>query len=155
MTSAHRLAIAAAALWLAACSGLSGPLGAAGGGGGEGPVRVAYASEARTKVYGEPSFTAPVVGVLTRHEKLDRYQSEGGFAYVKAEGNLVGWVPETQLVEKLPARRPAAQAPAPTPPPTSETPEEAAAPPEETPPPEEPAESEAPPEPERSVFDPY
>ena len=159
MTSAHRLSFLAAALLLAACAGGSVPFLAGAGGAAQGPARAAYAAEARAKVYSEPSFTANVVGVLTQHEKLQRFQSDGGFAYVQAEGNLVGWVPEAQLVEKLPARKPAAPAatPSPTPTPKSEAPpEEAVAPPEETPPPEEPTETEAePPEPERSVFDPY
>jgi hypothetical protein len=160
MSSAHRLSARAAALWLAACAGMgSGPLLQRPGGAAQGPARVAYAAQTRAKVYSEPSFTANVVGVLTWHEKLERFQSDGGFAYVKAEGNLAGWVPETQLVEKLPARKPAAQAPTPSPsatPKSEAPPEEAVAPPEETPPPEEPTETEAePPEPERSVFDPY
>jgi hypothetical protein len=153
MTRAHRVSAFAAALLLAACAGgSSGPIGGRSGGAAQGPARAAYAAQARAKVYSEPSFTANVVGVLTRHEKLDRFQSDGGFAYVRAEG-IAGWIPENQLVEKLPARRP--------PPAATTTPEPSVAPAEETPPPEAPpppedSEAESPaPEPERSVFDPY
>jgi hypothetical protein len=102
----------------------------------QGPPQAAYAGADRVKVYSEPDASAPVQGVLTLHEKVTRYQSEKGFAYVEAEGNVAGWVREQQLAaSRAPAQKPAAE-PAP----------------EEEPAPEPDAK---PTEPEPSVFDPY
>lgn len=104
----------------------------------KGPPQVAYAGVDRVEVHGEPEASSPVQGVLTFHEKVTRYQSERGFAYVETEGNLAGWVREQQLVATLRARKPATE------PNAEPTPEE------------EPPEPEAEPsEPEPSVFDPY
>lgn len=131
----------------------------------EGPARVSYAAGARTRIYREPDASSPVIGVLDRYEELQRYQSVSGFAFVRAQGDLSGWVSESQLV----ARRPQARKPAATPPSEASPgqPAEPPAPPDsaetEAPPPDAEAPSEAAPpdsgaeplEPERSVFDPY
>lgn len=128
--------------------------------------RVSYAAVDRVKLYRDPDLNSPVLGVLGFHEKLLRDRDEGGFAHVEAAGNLSGWVPESQLIERLPrARRPAPKAPAPE---AAQTPTEPAAPidsaePESETPSEvdEPSETTTPDpdaealEPERSIFDPY
>ena len=107
-------------------------------GAAQGPPRTAYAAVDRVEVHGEPEASSPVQGVLTLHERVTRYQSERGFAYVEGEGNLAGWVREQQLVATLPrAPRPA------------ETEPSAEPAPEQEPPPAPDA------EPEPSVFDPY
>jgi hypothetical protein len=160
----RRLAALATALWLAGCAGGSGTGTAdgwvdrmVGSPAAQGQPRPAYAAAARTKVYSAPDASASVVGVLTLHEAISRYQHENGFAYVQAEGNLSGWVRENELAEtRPPARKPAERQrakpqPAPTPETTvTETPIEEAPPVEE-----EPVLDEEAPEPERSVFDPY
>ena len=130
----------------------------------EGEPRMSYAAVDRIRVHSEPGAASPVRGVLTLHEKIRRYQTEDGFAYVEAEGDLWGWVPESQLVAQIPGtrNRPETVAPAhaaegqPVPGEGTPGPEDAAAvdttgqAEEEAPAPD--AES---PEPERSVFDPY
>ena len=124
----------------------------------EGEARASYAAVDRLRVHSEPDAASAVTGVLTIHEKVRRYQSEGGFAYVEAEGGLWGWVPESRLVERLPKRasRPEAAEPPPAEGEPVPAPEESAAgetagqAEEEAPTPDaEPA------QPERSVFDPY
>ena len=99
-----------------------------------------------------------MVAVLDRYEQVDRYQSVNGFAFVEAKGNVAGWIPESQLLERRPvARKPTEQ---------PETPGDVTedSPPEEASPAPDTAgtvdEAPAPPateptEPERSVFDPY
>jgi hypothetical protein len=117
-----------------------------------GPASTAYAGAARVKVYGAPEAGAAVEGVLNLHEKVARFQSERGFAYVEAEGNVKGWVREDQLVAARPrAQKPATPEPA-QPAATAEPSAEPAPAPEEEPAPAPDAE---PSEPERSVFDPY
>lgn len=154
MKAAH-IATWVAALLLAGCAqgGLGGLLGAAPA--AQGQPQVSYAAVARAKVYSAPDATSPVQGLLTLHEKITRYQSEAGFAYVEAAGNLSGWVREGELV----AARPRAATPTPTPaqPEQPADDAQAAQPPPEVPPgEEEPQEPPAPEgEPERSVFDPY
>jgi hypothetical protein len=110
----------------------------------------------RIRVHSEPDAASAVRGVLTFHEEVRRYQSEGGFAYVEAEGDLWGWVPESQLAERIPKRveRPEAvepaggeESPAPEDAAGGETTGEAGE--------EAPAPDAEPTQPERSVFDPY
>ena len=128
-------------------------------GAAQGPPQVAYAGVDRVKVYSAPDASSPVQGVLTLHEQITRYQSESGFAYVEAEGNVAGWAREQQLV----ASRPRARKPTPRPAPSENPPAATEAPPSTTEPSAEPAPEEEPPpgpdeepsEPEPSVFDPY
>lgn len=116
----------------------------------EGEPRVSYAAADRIRVHSDPDSASAVRGVLTLHEKLRRYQSEDGFAYVEAEGGIWGWVPESQLVERIPRRvEPAPAEAAPEPEGSAETEGEGA---EEG---ESPAPESEPTQPERSVFDPY
>jgi hypothetical protein len=118
----------------------------------DGEARVSYAAVNRVKLLSEPDAASEVRGVLTLHEQIRRYQSEGGFAYVEAEGNLWGWVPESQLVERIPtARPPEAVEPAPAESVPAETTPTTEAPSEDVPP----APDAEPREPEGSVFDPY
>jgi hypothetical protein len=119
----------------------------------QGTPQVAYVTADRTKVYREPDETSAVLGLLTLHEKIERYQSQGGFAYVEAQGDVSGWVRERELAAARPRVRPAPQAAEPPAPAPSETaaPPDSAAPETEPPAPEEPE----PLEPEPSVFDPY
>ena len=118
----------------------------------EGEARVSYAAVNRVKLLSEPDAASAVRGVLTLHEKIRRYQSEGGFAYVEAEGNLWGWVPESQLVERIPtARTPEAVEPATEESVPTETTPTTEAPSGEVPP----APDAEPQKPEGSVFDPY
>jgi hypothetical protein len=152
----RQIAASLAALLLAACAGsdmdrLLGKTPAP-----EGAARTAYAAVDRAKVFSHPDASASVLGVLKLRERLARYQSENGFAWVEAEGNLSGWVRESELAEAPPRARKAAppepaRAPAPAPPeePAAEPAEPAGTEPEEEETPGEPL------EPERSVFDPY
>lgn len=122
----------------------------------EGEPRVSYAAVDRIRVHSEPDAASPVRGVLTLHEKVRRYQSEGGFAYVEAEGGIWGWVSESQLVARIPKRvsRPETAEPAEgeaVPAPEDAAEGEATGEAEE----EAPAPEAEPTEPERSVFDPY
>ena len=118
----------------------------------EGEARVSYAAVDRVKVLSKPDVASAVRGVLTLHEKIRRYQSEGGFAYVEAEGNLWGWVPEGQVVERIPtARTPEAVEAAPGESVSTETAPSPEGPSEDVPP----APGAQPKEPERSIFDPY
>ena len=136
----------------------------------EGAPRPAYAAVDRAKVHSHPETGSAVLGLLALHEKITRYQSEGGFAYVEAAHNLTGWVRESELATaRARARKPAEPAPTPAPATPPAEPATSAGQPSEAqpaPPPEEPGaeepdpdENEAPPgpdaEPERSVFDPY
>jgi hypothetical protein len=128
----------------------------------EGPARVAYVAADRTKVYGAPDVGSPVQGVLALHEKVSRYQSPNGFAFVEAEGNVSGWVVERQLAASPTGPTPAAapRPAAPTPEAAQTTPRAEPTPAEETTPAPEaqPAPEEEPArdgEPEPSVFDPY
>ena len=119
-----------------------------------GPASAAFAGVDRVKVYAAPESGAAVEGVLNLHEKVARFQSERGFAWVEAEGNVKGWVREDQLVAARPrAQKPATQAPeqpAATAEPSAKPTTEPA--PEEEPAPAPDAERSSP---ERSVFDPY
>ena len=150
-----RVAFCIALALLAGCAG-SGDLGwideTLYGTRAVGPAKAAYTGADRVKVYEHPDASSPVQAVLTVHEQVRRYQSQAGFAYVEAEGNVSGWVLEQQLVAKKPgARKPAAPEPTPpaTAPPSEPTPPSAepAPEPEPSPAPDE--------EPESSVFDPY
>lgn len=121
----------------------------------QGAPQVAYVTTDRTRVYREPDETSRVQGVLTLHEQIERYQSQGGFAYVEAQGDVSGWVREQQLAATRPRVRPAPEAAETAIPPPA--PGETAAPPETPTPADEPAPAPEPEpvEPERSVFDPY
>jgi hypothetical protein len=127
----------------------------------EGEPRVAYAAVDRLRIHREPAVGSEVTGVLVLHEKISRYQSESGFAYVSAEGGRWGWVAESQLVERIPKRvsRPEAVEPMPEEQPAGSGaapgPEVPAAEPGEQPEQAVPAPDEKTPEPEPSVFDPY
>ena len=140
MTRARGIAGLVAALLLAGCAGLDHTLGKVPQ--PEGAARTAYARVERAKVFSHPDGGAEVLGLLSRNEKIARYQSESGFAYVEAKGNLAGWVHEDELADAPPrAPKPAeAQAPAPS----TVTPSEASKPaePEQ---PEDSVESEEPP----------
>lgn len=120
---------------------------------------MSYAAVDRIRVHSEPDAASAVRGVLTLHEKVRRYQSEGGFAYVEAEGDIWGWVPESQLAERIPKRaeRPEAVEPAEVQPADGEeAPEsEDAAAGETTGGEQAPSPDAEPTQPERSVFDPY
>ena len=116
----------------------------------QGSPHTSYAAVA-AKVYSEPDAGSTVMGVLARHEELRSYQSDSGFVYVEAAGNLSGWVPKNQLVARRPVSKRAADAPAESAAPSA--PENEATPsPTETTPEAPDAETQAP---ERSVFDPY
>jgi len=132
---------------------------------GDSEQRVAYAAVDRVKLRRDPDMDSPVMAVLALHEKVLRDRDEGGFAHVEIAGDLSGWVPASQLIERLPrargnAPKPAAEAAqTPTGPatpvdsaePTSEPTADVDAPSEATAP-----DPEAEPlEPERSIFDPY
>jgi hypothetical protein len=166
---ARRSAVAAigGALLLSACAGGGSGSGTVGGWldgvrgktSAEGQSRVSYAAAARIKIYGKPEADSPVIGLLDRYEKIARYQSVSGFAYVEARGNLSGWVRESQLIERLPHKSaegeptPPAEA---TPAPGDSVETEVKPPPDTAPTEPVPPDSGAEPkEPERSVFDPY
>jgi hypothetical protein len=121
-------------------------------GAAKGPPQVAYVAADRVKVYRAPDPSSPVQGVLDLREELTRYQSDAGFAYVEAAGNLSGWVREDQLAAKRPAASRPAKAKAEPAQPAETTPETPAEPPVVEP---EPAPEPEPVEPESSVFDPY
>jgi hypothetical protein len=73
---------------------------------GEGHVY--YASAAGLRVHGKPAAASPVVGELALHEKVIRYKVERGYAYIKAESGLTGWVDNAMLIWRVPGTRPVA-----------------------------------------------
>jgi hypothetical protein len=79
----------------------------------EGEPRVSFAAEDHVRVHTEPDATSAVKGELTLHEKIRRYQSDGGFAFVETRGELWGWVRESQLALRIPQSSPQAAEPAP------------------------------------------
>ena len=126
---------------------------------GNSDQRVAYAAADRVKVRRDPDMDSPVLAVLALHEKVLRGRDEGGFAHVEIAGDLSGWVPASQLVERLPRARRTEPAQAPFEPaapvdssePASESAPDVEQPSETT----EPDSEVEPAEPERSIFDPY
>lgn len=86
--------------------------------------QVYYAGAAELSVRAEPSASSPVVGRLSLHEKVTRYNVERGYAHVKSETrDLTGWVDNAKLIWRLPAR--AQPAPDVTAEPVAEEPREA------------------------------
>jgi hypothetical protein len=137
-------------------------------------ARERYAAKRHVPVFREPGASSEIVHRLLLHEKVQAYQVENGFAYVRVDQTgQSGWVLELDLIDEIPARSPARAAAPPQPKaaaqpdpgagpapdaaaevaPAPEAPEQGAGTGTE---PEPDPEAESPPAPpEKSVFDPY
>lgn len=62
-----------------------------------------YTARDAVRLYAEPRFSAARIATLPRHQKVQRFRQQSGFAYVKVEGSgQMGWLENALLIWRLP-----------------------------------------------------
>src|SRR5262249_32933213 len=62
-----------------------------------------YVGADQLPVYSEPRSSSSLLTQLPLHQKVYRYKTDRGYAYIKVEGNgVAGWVDNARLIWRLP-----------------------------------------------------